>query len=124
MVYFWLMEDTRWLRLVTIGLVLAAMAVGYFILAQRFTKSQPQIVETIPFPSPTPTSSVLSVTNSMESPLPSPTGQTTKSAYQRIAERTKGEVQQLPATGFPSLLIGALSASAIIIGFGLRRFPK
>lgn len=113
------MEDARWLRLVTIGLVLAAMAVGYFLLAQRFTgnkvsKSQPEGVISMS-PQPTPSGQSVMGTN---------TGQATRSAYERIAERTRGGVRELPATGFPTLLIGIFSLGAIIAGFGLRKFPK
>lgn len=103
------MEDTRWLRLVTIGLVLAAMAVGYFLLAQRFSGTKTEVSD-----QPTPSPSVLGTD----------TTDATKSAYQRIAERTKGGVETLPATGFPALLTGTLFASAVIIGLGLRRFPN
>lgn len=108
------MEDGKWLRLVTIGLVLAAIAVGYFLIAQRFTgtktkvsESKSEMVATVPTPSV----------------LGTDTGQDTKSAYQRIAERTRNGTQALPATGFPAVLIGILAASAAIAGFGLRKFP-
>lgn len=107
------MEDARWLRLVTIGLVLAAMAVGYFLLAQRFSGTRVSDGNKVSKSQSTPAPSVLG-TNS---------GQDTKSAYQRIAERTKGGVRELPATGFPILLTGILATSAAIAGFGLRKFP-
>ena len=105
------MEDTRWLRFVTIGLVLAAMAVGYFLLAQRFSSNNTEVAQTqqefvITTPAPTP-----SVT-----PLPSP-------SVLGIGSTTKGGVQALPATGFPGVLLIAFSAGAIAAGFGLRKFP-
>lgn len=112
------MEDARWLRLVTIGLVLAAIAAGYFLVAQRFTgntqKSKSEVSMTqSPSPDVIP-SSVLGTQN----------GETPKSAYERIAERTRGGVSELPATGFPAVLTGILAVSAMIAGFGLRKFPK
>lgn len=113
------MEDTRWLRLVTIGIVLAAVAVGYFVLAQRFSgngvsEPQPEVVIATP-------PSVLG-TDDGQSPQPQPLGQAQKSAYQRIAERTKGSVQELPATGFPLILIGIFSAGVLVVGWHLRKF--
>lgn len=119
------MEDTRWLRLVTIGLVLAAMAVGYFLLAQRFTgtkvsdsKSDNSKTKVAVATPPTEKPAVPAI----PTPLPSPTS-APSSAYDRIVERTKGGVTQLPVTGSPMILVGILSASAIIVGLGLRKFP-
>lgn len=123
------MEDTRWLRIVTIGLVLAAMAVGYFLLAQRFTGTKVSEVAVatpspqptlVPTSSPTPTSIPVSST---EQTTQSAYRGATSSAYTRIVERTKGGVTQLPATGFPAVLTGILAVSAIIAGLGLRKFP-
>lgn len=120
------MEDTRWIRLVTIGLVLAAMAVGYFLLAQRFSnnntkvsQTQPEVVVTTPSPTsvatsiPSPSPSVLGVGST------SPVDSTTKGGL----PVTKGGVQTLPATGFPGILLVVFSAGAIVAGFGLRKFP-
>lgn len=106
------MDDPRWLRLVTIGLVLAALAVGYFLMSGKLfspTKKESQIPPQVlgqntPQPSP--------------SPISSPT-----SAYERIASRTQSQVQALPTTGFPAGLAVVFSASAIIAGYGLRKFP-
>lgn len=116
------MEDQRWIRLVTIGLVLAAMAVGYFLLAQRFTGTRVSDGNRVSKSQPTPTPSV----------APSGAGQATQSAYvsegkassayQRIAERTRNNTQTLPATGSPVLLVGLLSIAATVVGFGLRKF--
>ena len=122
------MEDTRWLRLVTIGLVLAAMAVGYFLLAQRFNGNKTQVADTkteVVVATPTPTPSVL------PTPLPSASvlgigvtaagGLTTKGG---LSVTTKGGVQSLPATGFPAVLLVWFAAGAIAAGYGLRKFPK
>lgn len=100
-----------------VGLVLAALAIGYFLLSGSFVKSKPKteslnevVVET-----PTPRPSVLGVNDR------SATG----SAYTRILNRTQAqsEIQTLPNTGFPVVLVVIFSASAIISGWGLRKFP-
>lgn len=107
------MDDPRWLRLIMIGLVLAALAVGYFLLTGKLSTSK--------------------ITK--ESPPPSVLGQDTQaiptlspsaspaSAYTRIVNRTQGGVQVLPNTGFPAGLLVVFSISAIISGWGLRKFP-
>ena len=110
------MEDTRWLRLVTIGLVLAAMAIGYFLLAQRFSNSNTQLVQEkqeVVVVTPTPVPSVT------PTPSPSPSA----SVLGANTTSTKGSVKTLPATGFPGILLIAFSAGAIAAGFGLRKFP-
>ena len=109
------MDDPRWLRLITIGLVLAALAVGYFLLTGRLssnnaTKTQSQVNRVVSSPS--------SVLGQNAQPSPSPT-----SAYERIVNRTKGEVQTLPKTGFPIGLAAVFSISAIISGWSLRKYP-
>lgn len=96
------------------------MAVGYFLIAQRFAdpkvsdSKKQEVAVSQPSPQSTPSPSVLGTD----------TTDATKSAYQRIAERTKGGVETLPATGFPAVLFGVFSLGAIAVGFGLRRFPK
>lgn len=110
------MDDPRWLRLITIGLVLAALAVGYFLLTGRLssntTKTSSQVSKAIPSSSPTVTPSPAII------PTPSPI-----SAYEAISNRTQGTPQTLPKTGLPVGLMTALSVSIIIAGWGLRRFP-
>lgn len=127
------MEDPRWLRLLTVGLVLAAIAVGYSLFTGRFasnsTKKAPQIGQVIPSASPTSTPAVLgrngqsSLPTSAPIASPSPSA-TPTSAYSIIANRTKGGMQVLPNTGFSVGLAVALSISVMISGWGLRRFPK
>lgn len=132
------MDDPKWLRLVTVGLVLAALAVGYFLLTGRMTsnstpKTSNQISKASPSatvaPAASQTPAVLGQNNRVSpspavvvvSPSPSPL-----SAFDTIANRTKGGqiVQKsLPNTGFSTGLIAALSASAVIVGWGLHRFP-
>jgi len=104
------MQDNIWLRLITVGLVLTALAIGYFLLSGRLfsnsTKTQ----------SPSPTSVLGQNAKPTASPSPS-------SAYAKIAERTQNQPQVLPKTGFPVGLAVVFSVSAIISGWSLRRFP-
>lgn len=105
------MEDPRWLRLLTIGLVLAALAVGYFLFTGKFSSNSAtrRVAQVVASPSP--------------SAVPTPSA-TPSSAYATIANRTKGGVQTLPRTGFPLDLAAILSVSVMISGWGLRRFPR
>src|SRR5688500_1407617 len=97
-----LMDDPKWIRLVTIGLVLSAIAVGYFLLSGRFasntTKTQGQISKASPTPSASP--------RILGAVQPSPSA--TASAYNRIAERTQSGVSTLPATGSPIIVVTLL----------------
>ncbi|MBI3109780.1 hypothetical protein HYZ06_01940 [Candidatus Daviesbacteria bacterium] len=102
------MEGSPWLRLITIGLVLAALAVGYFLISGRFAQEKKQ-VEGVTQSSPQATTEPLQ---------PSP------NAYTRIVDRNKSGAQTLPNTGSPMLLIGVFSLSAIISGWSLRKFPQ
>ncbi len=109
------MENSRWLGLITVGLVIAALAVGYFLLTGKLsTKSGSAQV--------TPVPSVLgqnAQTDAKVSPTPTP-----QSAYNIIVNRNKSQVQILPKTGFPIELAVVFSASAMTIGWGLRKYPK
>lgn len=116
------MQDSRWLRVITVGLFLASLAVAYFLLTGRLTskstpKTQPQVITSTPAASPNP--SVLGQNSSSSTPVPSP-----QSAYERIAERSQSGVQTLPRTGFPLGLIIVFSVSAMVSGLGLRKFPS
>ncbi len=112
------MDDPRSLKIVTVGLILAALAVGYFLLTGGFSVKKPKKVQTqntqqiagVTTPSPTAT---------LE---PQPTA-TPSSAYSRIVERTQANVQTLPATGFSAGLAIVFSAGAIISGWSLRKYP-
>lgn len=124
------MEDPRWLRLITIGLVLSTLAVGYFLLTGRFasTKINKTASTALPTqraqaPSPSPTSF---------SPRPSPTasGVSKNSVSKQVTPSTVGQttggqsVAILPNTGFPVVLLAVFSASAITVGWGLRKYPN
>lgn len=117
------MEDPRWLRLLTVGLVLAALAVGYFLFTGRFSSNSAtkRVAQVVVSPSPSVTSASPVPTSSPKvSPTPSATP---SSAYATIANRTKGGVQTLPRTGFPLDLAAVLAVSVMISGWGLRKFP-
>lgn len=112
------MEDTRWLRLMTVGLVLAALAVGYFLLSGRLTSNSASRIKSqteVTVASPSPDTTILGE-NVQSSPSP-------VSAFDKIAERNQNSVETLPKTGFPAFLAVAFSVSAIISGWGLRRYP-
>lgn len=125
------MEDPKWLRLVTIGLVIAALVVGYFLLSGRMISNKaPSISE-----SATPSASILGQNEqATSSPGVSSTPRSTPlSAYDRIASRNQqsqsqpqvqSQTQTLPRTGFSYLLAGIFSIGILISGWGLRRFPN
>ncbi|MDP3733385.1 MAG: hypothetical protein Q8Q91_02470 [Candidatus Daviesbacteria bacterium] len=109
------MESSPWLKLITIGLILAALAVGYFLISGRFTsnktaKPQVQVEKQV--------EGVSQAAPQIVKPSPTPLN-----AYSRIVERNKSGVQILPKTGSPAILISIISLSAIISGWGLKKFP-
>ena len=108
------MDDPRWLRLITIGLVLAALAVGYFLLTGKLSSNSATKT------APSPAASVLGQDAKL-TPTPTPTP---ASAYNKIVSRTQNSTQALPKTGFPVGLAVIFSISAVISGWGLRKFPN
>lgn len=120
------MDDPRILRIITVGLVLAALAVVYFLFTGGFSVgkskvSQTQINKVVQ--SPTPSSVLGQDTQVLSTPAPTPTP-SPMSAYNRIASRNQGNVQTLPRTGFPDGLAVVFSLSAVVTGFALSKFPK
>lgn len=118
------MEDPKWLRLITIGLVLAAVAIGYLLFTGRFSSN-------------TARSSPLPSVSSPESVSPKPTQSQTgaqisspspATAEGRVAERSggalNGDIRSLPKTAFPMGIGIIFSLVAIATGWGLRKFPK
>ncbi len=103
------MDDPRWLKLIIIGLVLASLAVGYFLFSGRLSSNNTVKINT----------AKTQPTLSPSSPTP-----VSASAYDRIVNRTKEGVQVLPRTGFPSELAVVFSVSVIISGWSLRKFPN
>lgn len=113
------MDDPRILRIITVGLVLAALAVGYFLLTGGFAiKSkkvgQNQVSQAVESPSP----SAIAGVNYQPTPTPSP-----KSAYDRIASRSQSSVQSLPNTGFPEGIAVVFSVGTLVAGWSLRKYP-
>ncbi len=117
------MDDPRWLRIITVGLVLAILAVVYFLLTGGFSVSKPKQAQT----------QTTQTTKVVESPKPSATiipvatakpAQTASSSASTQVGRAQGNVQTLPSTGFPAGLAVVFSASAIVSGLSLRKFPK
>lgn len=93
------MDDPRVLRILTIGLVLASLAVGYFLLTGGLgVKSQ----------------KVQTQTTQLEEVVESPAPQQTV---------TQSNVQVLPSTGFPAGLIVVFSVGIMISGISLRKYP-
>lgn len=121
------MEDAGWLRLITIGLVLAAMAIAYFLLAQRFNTtnvSNSQVQRTAQ-----PSATVLGANTSpiplaTSSPLPTATPATQSANQKGTSGTTKGGIAQLPSTGFPISLLAVFASGAVAAGWGLRKFPQ
>lgn len=110
------MDDPRWLRMITIGLVLTALAVGYFLFTGGFKSNRTQKTSEVMQVSPTPTQIPFATIAPSQTAIPS--------AYQQISQRAQGGVQNLPNTGFPVGLAVVFSISAIISGFSLRKFPQ
>lgn len=112
------MEDTTRLKLILLGLFLAAAALGYFVFVQKTGEQKlisqigtvQQIEPSGVVPTPTPALSVGS---------PATLGQSTKGgqASARI-------VDELPKTGVPAGLIAVFSLSGAIIGWSLKKFPE
>lgn len=117
------MDDPRVLRIITVGLVLAALAVGYFLLTGGFKakKAQTEItqveqVNTVA-ESPVPSDVVGESIQSASSPAP------VQSAYDTLANRSQSNVQTLPKTSFPTGVVVIFSAGALVSGWSLRKYP-
>lgn len=113
------MEEPHWLRIITIGLVLAAIAVGYFLVSGKFlgaktakVQNSKQVTQATPVSTPAVFGEI-----TQASPEPG------VSAYNKIVDRTKGNIKTLPQTGAPVLMFSLLSASAMIVGWGLKKYP-
>lgn len=121
------MDDPRALRLVTIGLVLAALAVGYLLFTGGFSVNKSKIAQT-PTTKPSPTAMNIVITTPAPSPtaLPLRTPQPSPSGAGSIAQANinQGSAQTLPRTGFPVGLAIVFSISGIISGLALRKFPR
>ena len=119
------MDDPRWLRIIIVGLVLAALAIGYYLLTgalslNKSSKTQKPNNTTV---QATPTPNIANNPNAIPSASPASASSSAQSAYQRIMERNQSQVQTLPKTGLPAGFVGLLSISIMITGLGLRKFP-
>lgn len=111
------------LKLIVVGLVLAAMAVIYLIFSQRFTSSQ--IIQV----TNTPTASLPQAVGGQASPSATVTPglvQVTTTPTQAASGQPQGirGGQFLPATGPSLFLIGLFSISLGLAGYFLRKYPK
>lgn len=116
------MDDPRWLRIIVVGLVLAIMAVVYFLLSgglgigkprvQNQSNQPNKVVVVTPTPSPMPIATI------------QPQRTATPSAYSQIVNRVQGSAQTLPNTGFPVGLAVIITATAVGSGLAFRKFPK
>lgn len=120
------MDDPRWLRIIIVGLVLAALAIGYYLISGAFSlKSNKPQTQTNIIVEATPAPKVANNPNTIPSAPPSYSPSSTpQSAYQKIVERNQAQVQTLPKTGLPLGFLGILSISIMITGLGLRKFPN
>lgn len=122
------MEDPRWLKIVTVGLILAILAVVYFLLTGGFAVSKAKKTQTQVQTQTTQTSNIVVSPTPFATPTAGSSTKTkqskTPSAYSTISNRTQTNVQTLPSTGFPAGLSVVFSISAIISGLSLRKFPK
>lgn len=107
------MDNPRWLRLIVVGLILAALVVGYSLLTGGFVKSKPATKAKTPISSPA-TSASPSVLPAVSPP---------SSANNRITDKSQRGVQTLPRTGFPLGLTVTFAISTMIAGWSMRRFP-
>lgn len=119
------MDDPRWLRIVVVGLILAILAVVYFLITGGFSSNRSKNTQTqntqpnkivVVSPSPTP---IPVVTMS-----PQPQRTATPSAYNSISSRAQGSTQALPNTGFPIAVAVVISGSAVGLGLAFRKFPR
>lgn len=119
------MDDPRILRVITVGLVLAVLAVVYFLFTGGFAVSKSKINQankTVQSQAPavvSPSSTPAVSGQQTAQPSPTPT-----SAYNAIAKRNQQAAKTLPATGFPAGPAVVFSFAAVISGLVLRRFPK
>ena len=141
------MENSRWLTILLIGLVLAGLVVGYFLLRNTFLqtpKSNQQQVAQAPKQTPAPPEStpadfVLGQNTAQLPPTPAPTFRpvatpiATPQTFALVspspiasasALRAKGNTESLPNTGIPAVLTGFFSIVAIFFGWKLRKYPN
>ncbi len=124
------MEDPRWLRLVTVGLVLAALAVGYFLLTGRFSSSNQAkpnkavINQVNPTPIPVASETTMRGENTPNpTPLDAGLGAYPTASPSAAAPYPRGNVTTLPRTGDLQLILVIISTGIMVSGLSLRKFP-
>ncbi len=145
------MEDTTRLKIILVGLFLAALALGYLIFAQRKTTTESfqarpvAQMETTPgvpvggvdalgqsttTPTNQPSKQLAQANSTTAQPTPTQSAASPQANAANTQQTKGGQPQQasgastLPSTGIPSVLLGIFSASASLAGWKLRRFPK
>lgn len=125
------MDTTSRVKLIIIGLVLAAIVVGYFILAQRFegTKVSTNQNQAVTQQTPRASASSGAVTLSSPTPIgtPSVLGQNNRTSApmaQSNQSASNQNLSNLPNTGIPASLAAIFSVSAVVSGYFLRKFPN
>jgi hypothetical protein len=119
------MEDSTRLKLIVLGLVLAAIAGAYLFFSGRFLSRNatpsPSPIAVRPTETPgAPLVIVPPIQDGQQQP-----GQPPMQANgQPLPPTGISDVNSLPATGLPMELMGTIGAAAIVVGYALRRFPK
>lgn len=118
------MDDRGRLGLMLLGVVLLALAIGYFVYSKRVSVSDQQALSLPSVRTIEPTSAQPSM-----APVPSPSQQPSLTptpspeALGAATVTTKGG-KALPATGAPEVMLAAaLGLSAVIAGWSLKKFP-
>lgn len=127
------MDDPRILRIITVGLILAALAVVYFLFTGGFSVGKPKVsqnqtAKVSPSPTPvitaTPNPSATPAVVNQALPTPIPTATAEPVGATAVASSGAGNsLGALPRTGFPVKLAAVFSLSAVAAGYGLRKFP-
>ena len=113
------MDDPRWLRLIAVGLVLAALAVGYFLLTGRFTSNK-QADRAVPTPQPTIIPSVPPSPEAVD--LYGNVGVDSQSTPSATSSPIT-DIYTLPRTGNPQAFLAVIALGIMVSGLGLRKFP-
>ena len=120
-----ILESGNRLKLIITILILVAIVIVYLIFSQKFASQQSKVVnnggisvsQIQPTITPTPSIAI--------TPTPLLNKQDAQSGVAKGGQSlSNGEVSSLPKTGFPATLMGVFSASAIVAGWFLRKYPN
>jgi hypothetical protein len=123
---FSLMEDSARLKLIVLGLVLAAIAGAYLFFSGRVASNKTANA------TPKPSASSVAVAQDPGTPMVVPNsplqsdvpGQQIQPLPQTGLSGGQPPVQGLPNTGLPLDLAGSIGAAAVVVGYALRKYPK